>query len=151
MGRADHGQISCGAKGDSLASSKSSRQILAVRRIDLEHITVALILKTDVKAGERKKFVYSHIDDCGSITVAIQDSGTSVYILIREIGRQVVAGIDRGRPLLEMIVALSVIGEPGISGDIAVRPRLIGATPAIGHSAAAKDIVESDDRLILAA
>jgi hypothetical protein len=48
-----------------------------------------------------------------------------------------------------MIVALSGIGEQGISGDIAVRPCLIGANPTIGHSAGAKDIVESDDRLIL--
>ena len=49
-----------------------------------------------------------------------------------------------------MIVALSGIGEQGISRDIAVRPCLIGASPAIGRSAGAKDIVESDDRLMLA-
>src|SRR5262252_101971 len=48
-----------------------------------------------------------------------------------------------------MIVALSGIGEQGIIGDIAVRPCLIGASPAIGHSAGAEDIVESYDRLIL--
>src|SRR5262245_43370678 len=129
-------------------STISSKQILAVRRIDLEHITVALILKTDAKAGWRKKFVYSHINDCGSITVAIQDSGMLVQILIRKIGRQVVAGVDGGRQLLEMKVALSGIGELGISGDIAIRPCLIGATPGIGHSAGAEDIVESGDRRI---
>jgi hypothetical protein len=48
-----------------------------------------------------------------------------------------------------MIVALSGIGEKGISGDIAVCPCPIGAIPAIGQSAAAKDIVESDGRLFL--
>src|SRR5262245_6406739 len=48
-----------------------------------------------------------------------------------------------------MIVTLSWIGEQGISRDIAVRPCHIGAIPAIGHSAAAEDIVESNDRLIL--
>jgi len=51
---------------------------------------------------------------------------------------------------LEMIVALSGIGEPGISGDIAVHPCLIGASPAIGQSVDTKDIVESDYRLMLA-
>jgi hypothetical protein len=48
-----------------------------------------------------------------------------------------------------MIVALSGIGEQGISGDIALRPCPVGAIPAIGHSAAAEDIVESNDRRIL--
>src|SRR5262249_49072723 len=62
---------------------------------------------------------------------------------------EVVAGVDRGRPLLEMIVALSGIGEYGVSGNIVVRPCLIGASPSIGHSADAKDIVESDSRRIL--
>jgi hypothetical protein len=122
-----HGQISCATKGESPASSK---QILAGRRIDLEHIAVALILKTDVKDGEREKFVYSHIDDCGSITAAIQDSGISVYVRIRKIGRQVVTGVDRGRPLLEMIVALSRIGEQRISGDIAAVPVLSAQLPS---------------------
>src|SRR5262245_9284750 len=112
-------------------------------------ITVALILKTDARAVGRRNFVCSHIDNCGSVTVAIQNSGILVYIRIRKIGRKVVAGVDRGRPPLKMIVALSGIGEQGISGDIAVRPCLIGATPAIGHSAGAKDIVESDDQRIL--
>ena len=112
------------------------------------HPAPTIQLRTDVKAGERQKFVYSHIDDCGSIAVAVQDSGISIYILIRKIGRQVVACVDGGRPLLEMIVALSGIGEKGISGDIAVCPCPIGAIPAIGHSAAAKDIV-AEDRLIL--
>jgi len=37
--------------------------------------------------------------------------------IIRKIGRQIVAGVDGGRQPLEMIVALSWIGEPGISGD----------------------------------
>src|SRR5215468_7591167 len=50
-----------------------------------------------------------------------------------------------------MIVALSEIGEHGISRDVAVRPCHIGAVPAIGHSATAENIVESDDRRILAA
>src|SRR5262245_38088996 len=83
------------------------------------------------------------------MTVAVQDSGISVYIRIRKIGRLVVAGVDGGRPLLEMIVALSGIGEQGISGDVAVRPCHIGDGPAIGHSAGAEDIVESNDRRIL--
>jgi hypothetical protein len=48
-----------------------------------------------------------------------------------------------------MIVTLSGGDEQGIIGDIAVHPCLIGANPAIGHSAGAKDIIESDDRLIL--
>src|SRR6266508_1372432 len=48
-----------------------------------------------------------------------------------------------------MIVALSGIGEQGISGDIVVRPCHIAATPAIGHSVGAKDIVESNDWRIL--
>src|SRR5262245_33389667 len=47
-----------------------------------------------------------------------------------------------------MIAALSGIGEQWISGNIAIHPCLIGANPAIGHSAAAKDIVESGDRRI---
>ena len=59
-------------------STISSKQILAVRRIELEQITVALILKTDANTLGRKKFVYSHIDDFGSIPVAVQDSGMSV-------------------------------------------------------------------------
>src|SRR5262245_52266511 len=124
-------------------STISGKQIPTVHRIDPEQFTLALILKMAVKAGRRKKFVYSHIDGCGSITVAIQDSGFFVYISIRKIGGQVVAGIDGGGPLLEMKVALNGIGEQWISRDIAVRPCLIGATPAIGHSAAAKNIVES--------
>src|SRR5262245_352414 len=49
-----------------------------------------------------------------------------------------------------MKVALSGIGEQGISRDIAVHPCPIGATPAIGHSAGAENIVESCDRRILA-
>src|SRR5262249_11236324 len=52
-----------------------------------------------------------------------------------------------GRPLLQMIVALSGIGEQGISRDIAVRPCLIGATPGISRSACAEDIVESNGRV----
>src|SRR6266508_3429291 len=48
-----------------------------------------------------------------------------------------------------MIVTLSGGDELGISGDIAVRPCLVGAIPAIGRSAAAKDIVESDGRRFL--
>ena len=111
------------------------------------HPAPTIQLKTDAKAGGREKFVYSHIDDFGSITVAIQDSVISVYIRIGKIGRLVVAGVDGGGPLLEMIVALSGIGEQGISGDIAVPSCHIGAIPAIGHSAGAKDIAESDDRL----
>jgi len=51
----------------------ADKRISAVRRI-----TVALIQKTDLQAGWQKKFVNSHIDDCGSITVAVQDSGMSV-------------------------------------------------------------------------
>jgi len=35
--------------------------------IDLEHITVALILKTDVKAGESREFIYSHIDSIAQL------------------------------------------------------------------------------------
>jgi len=129
-----------------LLSTISSDQIPAVRRTDLEQITLVLILKTAVKAGRRKKFVYSHIDDRGSINVAIEDSGISVYIRIRKIGGHVFASVDGGRPLLEMIVALSGIGEQGISGDIAVRPCHIGASPAIGRSTGAKGIVGSDNR-----
>src|SRR5215510_14128693 len=48
-----------------------------------------------------------------------------------------------------MIVALSGVGEQGISGDIAVRPCLIGASPAISQSVDAENIAESDDRLSL--
>src|SRR5262249_28197546 len=48
-----------------------------------------------------------------------------------------------------MIVALSGIGEQGISGDVAVRPCHIGAGPCISHSAGAEDIVESEDWRIL--
>lgn len=117
--------------------------------IDLEHITAALILKTDVKAGGRKEFVYSHINGCGSIAVAIQESGIFVYILIWKIGRLVVANVDGRRPLSQMIVAISGIGEQGISGDIALTSCLTGASPVIGLSAAAEDIVESNDRRIL--
>src|SRR5262245_59260755 len=95
------------------------------------------------------KFIYSHIDDCGSIIVAIEDSGLSVYILIRKIGRQAVAGVDGGRPLLEMIVALSGIGEQWIKRNIVVLPCHIGDGLGIGHSVDAEDIVESDDRRLL--
>src|SRR5215813_802785 len=49
-----------------------------------------------------------------------------------------------------MVVALSGIGELGISGYIAVRPCLIGASPAISHTVDAEDIVESDDRVNMA-
>src|SRR5215510_1706799 len=48
-----------------------------------------------------------------------------------------------------MVVALSGISEQGISGDIAVGPCLIGATPAISQSVDTKDIVKPDDRRIL--
>jgi hypothetical protein len=132
------------------AQCSCPRTQIADKRIPaFRRITVALIQKTDLQAGGQKKFVYSHIDDRGSIAVAVQDSGISVYIRIEKIGRLVVAGVDGGRTLLKMIVALSGIGEPGISRDIAVRPCHIGATPAIGHSACAKDIVESADRLFM--
>src|SRR5262245_33509509 len=49
-----------------------------------------------------------------------------------------------------MIVAVSGIGEQWISGDIAVRPWPVGASPVIGHSAGAEDIVESDDQASMA-
>src|SRR5215510_2506703 len=49
-----------------------------------------------------------------------------------------------------MIVALSGIGEQGISGDIALRPCLIRASPTIGHSTGAEDIVEPDNRVNMA-
>src|SRR5215510_5468825 len=45
-----------------------------------------------------------------------------------------------------MIVALSGIGEQWIGGDIAVRPCHIGASPAIGRSTEAENIVEPGDR-----
>ncbi len=77
------------------------------------HPVPTIQLKTDAKAGERQKFVYSHINGCGSIAVAVQDSGISIYIRIGKIGRQVVAGVDGGRHLLEMIVALSGGDEQG--------------------------------------
>jgi hypothetical protein len=48
-----------------------------------------------------------------------------------------------------MIVALSGIGEQGISGDVSVPPGHIGASTAIGRSACAIDIVEPNDRRIL--
>src|SRR5215510_2729251 len=48
-----------------------------------------------------------------------------------------------------MIVALSGIGEQGIGLDVAVHPCLIGAILVICLSAAAEDIVESNDRRIL--
>ena len=45
-----------------------------------------------------------------------------------------------------MKVALSGVDELGISGDIPVLPCPIRASPIIGQSAGAKDIVESGDR-----
>ena|SRR5215813_15103110 len=110
-------------------STISSNQILAVRRIELEHIAVALRLKTDAKAGGRKKFVYSHIDNCRSITVTIQDSGISVYISIRKIGRLVVAGVDGGRPLSQMIVGLSGIANRGSAEILPFVPVLLEQFP----------------------
>src|SRR5262245_46352490 len=74
----------------------------------------------------------------------------SVQILIRKIGSLVVAGVYRGRTLLEMIVALSGIGEQWIGEDVAVRSCHIWAGSGISHSAAAENIVESDGRRILA-
>jgi hypothetical protein len=55
-----------------------SKQVLAVRRIEFEHITAALILKTDANSLGHKEFVYSHIDGCEAAAVAVQDSGMSV-------------------------------------------------------------------------
>src|SRR5262245_4580859 len=49
-----------------------------------------------------------------------------------------------------MIVALSWIGEHGIKRNIVVRPCLIRASPTIGHSTGAEDIVEPDDRVNMA-
>src|SRR5262249_32515610 len=123
-------------------STISSNQILAVRRIELEHIAVALRLKTDAKAGGRKKFVYSHIDNCRSLSVTCRVWGFSFYIIIGRLGGVLVAGVEGGSPLWKMMVGWSGISERGISRDIAFRPCPVGEFPAISHSACAKDIVE---------
>src|SRR5262249_34795440 len=57
---------------------------------------------------------------------------------------------EGGIRLVEMIVPLSGIGKQGIRLDMPVHPCPIGATPAIGHSASAENIVKSCDRRILA-
>jgi predicted secreted protein len=71
--------------------------------------------ESELETGNQKKFIAPHIDNCASIAVAIQNSETSIQILIEKNERLIVASVNRGRPLLEMIIAKHRVIERELS------------------------------------